>query len=332
MGAEGMRPEERLREAFEVFAYPEVAWEDGAAEAASRLAEVFGGESTPLGGLWSGDSGRRPDAAGASCEVPLLDADQVQALVAEASNRAEERGFTRGVERGITVAREEAQRLFAADRARLQAQAGELVEGFSAEKEQYFHQVEQEAVRLALAIAARILRREAQMDSLLLTGAVRVALGQLAETTTVRLRVPVADERLWREALALMPGLPLRPKVIADERMALGDCRMETELGSADLGLRAQLREIERGFFDRVGSTAQGWPMEPGSPPAASPFSAPRAAPMPAPVAAMGSSPAPVGTGLPDRRGQGRAGAASGPMDEPAEEPAGHGDLLEEVE
>ena len=37
-------------------------------------------------------------------------------------------------------------------------------------------------VKLALAIAARILRREAQTDPLLLTGAVRVALGQLAAT------------------------------------------------------------------------------------------------------------------------------------------------------
>ncbi len=35
-------------------------------------------------------------------------------------------------------------------------------------------------MKLALAVAARILRREAQMDPLLLTGAVRVALGQLA--------------------------------------------------------------------------------------------------------------------------------------------------------
>ena len=35
--------------------------------------------------------------------------------------------------------------------------------------------------------------------------------------------------------------------------MELGECRMETELGSADLGLWPQLKEIERGFFDRMG-------------------------------------------------------------------------------
>jgi len=35
--------------------------------------------------------------------------------------------------------------------------------------------------------------------------------------------------------------------------MRLGDCRIETEMGSVDIGIRAQLSEIERGFFDRAG-------------------------------------------------------------------------------
>jgi flagellar assembly protein FliH len=35
--------------------------------------------------------------------------------------------------------------------------------------------------------------------------------------------------------------------------MLLGDCVIETDLGSVDLGIRSQLGEIERGFFDRAG-------------------------------------------------------------------------------
>ena len=35
--------------------------------------------------------------------------------------------------------------------------------------------------------------------------------------------------------------------------MRLGDCVIETALGSVDLGIRSQLGEIERGFFDRAG-------------------------------------------------------------------------------
>ncbi len=109
-------------------------------------------------------------------------------------------------------------------------------------------------VKLALAVAARILRREAQMDPLLLTGAVRVALGQLGGSSEVRLRVPAAELELWTEAIALLPNLAVKPTVVAGEGMRLGECMIETKLGTVDLGIRAQLGEIERGFFDRAGA------------------------------------------------------------------------------
>jgi flagellar assembly protein FliH len=132
-------------------------------------------------------------------------------------------------------------------------QAAELIESFAQERDRYLHAIEHEVVELALAVAARILRREAQMDPLLLTGAVRVALGQLSGSTQVRLRVPAAELDLWTEAMALLPNLALKPAVVPGEGMRLGDCMIETELGSVDLGIRAQLGEIERGFFDRAG-------------------------------------------------------------------------------
>jgi flagellar assembly protein FliH len=88
------------------------------------------------------------------------------------------------------------------------------------------------------------------MDPLLLTGAVRVALGQLSTSTQVRLKVPADELELWAETMAHIPNLTVKPVVIAGEGMRLGDCVMETELGSVDLGVRAQLGEIERGFFD----------------------------------------------------------------------------------
>jgi flagellar assembly protein FliH len=122
--------------------------------------------------------------------------------------------------------------------------------GFVSARDAYLAQVEQEVVRLALSIATRILHREAQMDSLLLSGAVRVALGQLSDTTEVRLRVPAAEQELWSETIRLMPNLPLRPQLVPDDGLLAGECTLETHLGSVDLGVKAQLAEIERGFFD----------------------------------------------------------------------------------
>jgi flagellar assembly protein FliH len=197
---------------------------------------------------------RSGDRAGES-DREASEAGWAQRL-AEESHRAEERGRREGLEAGLARGREEASQGLAVDRERLFTQGAALADSFAEERGQYFHRLEQEAVRLALAIAARILRREAQMDPLLLTGAVRVALGQLAQSTTVRLLVPLADKALWDEALARMPKLEQRPSVVGDPEMKLGACRMETELGSADLSLWSQLREIEHGFFDRIG--AQG--------------------------------------------------------------------------
>jgi flagellar assembly protein FliH len=124
------------------------------------------------------------------------------------------------------------------------------IEQFAASRDTYVAEVEREVVRLALAIAARILNREAQMDPLLLSGAVRVALGQLSESTEVQLHVPRAEAEVWTEMLRLMPNLPLRPAVVSDDGLRAGECKMKTQLGTVDLGISAQLEEIERGFFD----------------------------------------------------------------------------------
>lgn len=96
------------------------------------------------------------------------------------------------------------------------------------------------------------------MDPLLLTGAVRVALGQLSSTTEVRLRVPACDLDLWREAIAYLPNLAVKPEILAGEGLRLGDCVIESSLGTVDLGIRSQLAEIERGFFDRAGGEQRG--------------------------------------------------------------------------
>jgi len=198
---------------------------------------------------WSGftDGSSAPAAADPAPEPAAF-----EQRLAEESKRAFEQGRERGRQEGRQAERESiAAALKTAQESQARQMAG-LVESFAAARDRYLHDVEQEVVKLALAIAARILRREAQMDPLLLTGAARVALGQLSSTTEVRLRVPAEDLDLWTEAMALIPNLPLKPAVVAGDGMRTGECVVETGLGTVDLGIRAQLGEIERGFFDRA--------------------------------------------------------------------------------
>lgn len=196
-----------------------------------------------------------PDAASAQprrdSAIAGADRADLNRLLAEEARRSFESGRARGIEEGR---RQEREAHGVADAAREKErfrQAAELVAKFAAERDRYFLAVEREVVKLALAVAARILRREAQIDPLLLMGAVRAALGQLAASLEVKLRVPAAELSLWTEAIALVPHLPAKPAVLAGEGMRLGDCAIETSMGSVDLGVRAQLAEIERGFFDR---------------------------------------------------------------------------------
>lgn len=258
---------------IESFQYPEMPWIEGAlgesyteieaaakSNASSENREPWNEGDRRAGAIGSNGA---TSQGGAGPKSPFnaaedsLEREFADRMVAEA-RIAEERGRSKGMEMGLMAGREEASRQLESERNRLHAQGAALASSFVEERDRYLHRWEQETVRLALAIAARILRREAQMDPLLLTGAVRVALGQLSQSTVVRLRVPTQDEPLWKEALARMPGLTLRPVVIGEPGMDLGECRMETELGSADLGLWPQLKEIEHGFFDRVGSRGSG--------------------------------------------------------------------------
>jgi flagellar assembly protein FliH len=171
------------------------------------------------------------------------------------THRSFESGRDRGRQEG-RLTEQEAQAAAHAETEKERArQAAQLIESFTQERDRFLHSVEHEVVKLALAVAARILRREAQMDPLLLTGAVRVALGQLSGSTQVRLRVPPAELDLWTEAITLLPNLAVKPTVLAGEGMRLGDCKIETELGTVDLGIRSQLGEIEHGFFDRAGGS-----------------------------------------------------------------------------
>lgn len=186
-----------------------------------------------------------------------FDQAELEKRLAEERRRALEEGRQRGVQEGRNLEREAQAAALAGAEEKRARQAAQLIESFRIERDHFLQVAEPEVVKLALAVAARILRREAQMDPLLLTGAVRVALGQLAGSTEVRLKVPAAELDLWSEAIALLPNLALKPTVVAGDGMRLGDCEVETRMGTVDLGIRSQLAEIERGFFDRAGGPKQ---------------------------------------------------------------------------
>ena len=53
---------------------------------------------------------------------------------------------------------------------------------------------------------------------------------------------------MWREVFLDGPESSL--KIVGDERLDAGECVLDTNIGRVELGVSAQLAEIERGFFD----------------------------------------------------------------------------------
>jgi flagellar assembly protein FliH len=156
----------------------------------------------------------------------------------------------KALERGIQEGEARARAAFEAELAAARSAVTAAIEAFKRERESYFARIEPEVVQLALAIARKILHREAQMDPLLLVGMVHVALEKLDSGTRVRMRVHPSDIRHWNEYFAERAAGRPAAELVGDASLQRGECALETEIGNTQISLETQLKEIEQGFFD----------------------------------------------------------------------------------
>ncbi len=129
------------------------------------------------------------------------------------------------------------------------ARVTRALESFDKSRAEYFAAVEREVVQLALTIARKILHRETQVDPMLVGALVQIALGQLKDGSSVTLNVAPPERVRWQQ---YFDGLAskLLINVVEDASLQSDDCVLQTELGTANFGIEAQLKEVEQGFFD----------------------------------------------------------------------------------
>jgi flagellar assembly protein FliH len=154
------------------------------------------------------------------------------------------------LERGLTEGEARAHADYEKELTAAKSAISSALEKFRAERDSYFALIEPEVVQLALAIARKILHREAQIDPLLLAGMVHVALEKADSATRVRLRANPRDIHFWNEYFAQAGSAKTAPELIGDAALQPGECALETEIGSTQLSLETHLKEIEQGFFD----------------------------------------------------------------------------------
>jgi flagellar assembly protein FliH len=222
--------EEVVRPEVEPFVYRAVL------EAMGEGAEPDGGNGNPAAPYPKADS----QAGGESrlCPKTTFSEDEVRAR--------EEQARAIGIRDGEAQARSRFERELAAERQVL----AKAVQDFARDRENYFSHVEAEVVKLATGIARKILHREVQVDPLLLAGVVRVALDKIAAGTSVRLRVHPDHVYAWHDFFSNQQEHRVVPELLGDATLGMGQCVLETALGTTELTLEAQLAEIERGFCD----------------------------------------------------------------------------------
>jgi flagellar assembly protein FliH len=112
-------------------------------------------------------------------------------------------------------------------------------------------EAEADMVRLALAIARRVLRRELAVDPDAMHGLVLGALEKLQSQEISRVRVHPSHAAqitaYLRKAVSSM-----NVEVVADSAREPGTVIFETPRGDLDASVDSQLQEIERGLVDRL--------------------------------------------------------------------------------
>jgi flagellar assembly protein FliH len=184
---------------------------------------------------------KAPPTQDASPEAGLRELEQQ-------SQAAYQRGFQEGEAAGRQAAE-----------ARLQPvldKLGQTIRDLGGYRGRLRQEAEADLVRLAVAIARRILRRELSVDPEALLGVVRAALERISarERCSVRLH-PSQVETVQR----YLEGGARTVEIIGDHSLEPGDTVFESSAGAVDAGIETQLNEIERGLADLAGDRGARW-------------------------------------------------------------------------
>jgi flagellar assembly protein FliH len=169
------------------------------------------------------------------------------AEVREAADRRVEEAMERGRAEGQASARVALSQQFETEMGR----AATLMDGLIAAGPKLRRGAEEDMVRLAVAIARRVLHREITVDSDAILGLVKAAFARVDQREVVQVRT---DAALMGAMQRILQSLDPARKVnlVVDAALQPGSLILETTRGQLDASVETQLEEIQRGFTDFV--------------------------------------------------------------------------------
>jgi flagellar assembly protein FliH len=191
--------------------------------------------------------GARPEPAAAPPASAAPPTELQEREIARRVEEAHRRGYAEGETRGRQAASQQLQPVL--DR------LAKSCEDIARLSPRVRREAEEDLVRLAVAIARRILRRELTVDPEALLGLAKAALARINARELNRIRAH-PEAAAWLKPKLESAGLPTRVQVLADPSLEPGAVLFETSHGLLDASVETQLGEIERGFTDLLGPSA----------------------------------------------------------------------------
>jgi len=176
---------------------------------------------------------------------------RIHELESELPRRQEigrQEGRAEGERTGAEAANAKLQPLFD----RLSSTIGEL----ASYRARFRRDSEPELLKLALAVARKILRRELTVDPHSLLGILKAAMETINQSEVLCVRTAPEDASQLTGRLAGL-GLPDHVEVIPDRTLERGSIILDTKRGHIDASVQTQLAEIETGFADRIAASKQ---------------------------------------------------------------------------
>ena len=124
----------------------------------------------------------------------------------------------------------------------------ELTEAVMGERENTIRMYEQDLIKVAYAIATEVLKTTIQLHPEVVAEVVEAALAKISKAQEATLRVSPYDKQLIEHQMRKLKGEswpPANMKVVADESIGRGGCRITTDTGDIDATLETQLRVLK---------------------------------------------------------------------------------------
>jgi flagellar assembly protein FliH len=154
---------------------------------------------------------------------------ECDAIREQARKAGYEAGLVAGAEEGQKAARQDAVKKFEQQLARAVRALAEALEQVSARKARALAEARQDLVRLALAVAEKVLRRELAADPAACVRTVEAAVELAGRASRLSVRVNPADLELVRSVapqLAAQLTGEAEVEVVADEQVESGGCKL----------------------------------------------------------------------------------------------------------